>query len=196
MKIVVLGPANSPLTRLLEDAGHSVIERETSVDVEWLRRADVEFIVSYRYRHIIRRPVLDEFDGRAVNLHASYLPWNRGADPNLWSFLENTPKGVTIHHLDPGVDTGDIIVQASAVFDESIETLRTTYDRLNAMLVELFVEHMNSILSGAAKRRPQQGRGSVHRMADKASCMHLLVQGWDTPVSLIAGSALDSAKNG
>ncbi|HUX61123.1 MAG TPA: formyltransferase family protein, partial [Ignavibacteriaceae bacterium] len=61
---------------------------------------DKDFIVSYGYRNIIGKPVLDKFQGRAINLHISYLPWNRGADPNLWSFFDNTPKGVTIHFLD------------------------------------------------------------------------------------------------
>jgi len=33
------------------------------------------------------------------------------ADPNVWSFIEKTPKGVSIHYLDAGIDTGDIIAQ-------------------------------------------------------------------------------------
>ena len=41
----------------------------------------------------------------------SYLPWNRGADPNFWSILEDTPKGVTIHIMDESIDTGDILYQ-------------------------------------------------------------------------------------
>lgn len=41
----------------------------------------------------------------------SYLPYNKGTHPNYWSFIENTPKGVMIHEIDKGIDTGNIIVQ-------------------------------------------------------------------------------------
>ena len=44
-----------------------------------------------------------------VNLHKAYLPYNKGAHPNFWSFAENTPSGITIHVIDSGIDTGNII---------------------------------------------------------------------------------------
>ena len=47
----------------------------------------------------------------------SYLPYNRGAHPNFWSFVNNTVKGVTIHEIDQGIDTGKIILQKSIKFD-------------------------------------------------------------------------------
>ena len=39
----------------------------------------------------------------------SFLPYNRGSHPNFWSFVENTPKGVSIHEVSNGIDDGDII---------------------------------------------------------------------------------------
>ncbi len=40
-----------------------------------------------------------------------YLPFNRGAHPNFWSFMEKTPSGVTMHEINSGIDKGKIIVQ-------------------------------------------------------------------------------------
>ena len=85
-------------------------------------------LVSYRYRHILKGDVLGAFPDRAWNLHISLLPWNRGADPNLWSFLERTPKGVTIHHMDEGLDTGDLVAQRELHFDLDAHTLDSAYD--------------------------------------------------------------------
>ena len=65
----------------------------------------VDFIISYGYRHILKKDLIEMFPRKIANLHISLLPWNRGADPNLWSFLEDTPKGVTIHYIDCSVDT-------------------------------------------------------------------------------------------
>jgi methionyl-tRNA formyltransferase len=41
----------------------------------------------------------------------SYLPFNRGAHPNFWSFIEKTQAGVSIHKINKGIDTGNIILR-------------------------------------------------------------------------------------
>ena len=70
-----------------------------------------KLIVSYNYKHIIQPEIIVLMNGRLVNLHISYLPWNKGSDPNFWSFIDNTPKGVTIHKIDNHLDTGAILYQ-------------------------------------------------------------------------------------
>jgi folate-dependent phosphoribosylglycinamide formyltransferase PurN len=185
MRIAILGPRSATLTSLLTDAGHEVVEYENQIDMAWLQEKRIDFIVSYRYRHIIRGPILTHYDGRAVNLHISMLPWNRGADPNLWSFLDDTPKGVTIHYLDAGIDTGDIIIQEEAAFAPMGETLASTYETLNAAVLNLFAQHFVSILAGTCERRPQLGVGSSHRIADTKPYRGLLAKGWNTPVGAL-----------
>jgi methionyl-tRNA formyltransferase len=155
-----------------------------------------EFIVSYGYRHILAPEVFSLAGRAAVNLHISLLPWNRGADPNLWSFVEGTPKGVTIHHIDAGIDTGDIIAQRRVEF--TIEaTLAQTYDRLDREVVELFTQTWSAIESGDAPRRAQPPGGSFHRVADRATVEHLLTLGWDTPIAaFMPGPASPSVRLG
>ncbi len=60
-----------------------------------------------------------------INLHISFLPWNRGAHPNFWSFYDDTPKGVTIHLIDEGIDTGAIIYQKEITFDRNEKTFES-----------------------------------------------------------------------
>jgi methionyl-tRNA formyltransferase len=146
----------------------------------------VEAIVSHGYPRILPADVLERAPGRAVNLHISLLPWNRGSDPNLWSFLEDTPKGVTVHHMDPGVDTGDIVAQRELVFGEH-ETLATTYATLQAEVQALFREYWPAIRAGTAPRQPQPPGGSFHREAEAKPWIARLPNGWDTPVAEIAG---------
>ena len=47
----------------------------------------------------------------SINLHLSYLPFNRGKNPNVWSIIESTPCGATIHKIDEKIDTGKIYVR-------------------------------------------------------------------------------------
>jgi len=68
-----------------------------------------DFIVSFGYRHILKEPILRSVARPIINIHISYLPWNRGADANFWSWFKHTPKGVSIHEIDAGIDTGPVL---------------------------------------------------------------------------------------
>lgn len=191
MNVLVLGNNNSAVTTIVRESSCSAMEYSHKFNVEFFKSHKVDFIVSYGYRHIISETVLDFIKDKVINLHISYLPWNRGADPNLWSFLEDTPKGVSIHFVDKGLDTGDLIAQKEVVFDEEGETLATTYDKLSGAILELFRLCWPTIVRGKAPRQQQPPGGSYHRLADKEKYMYLLAQkGWNTPVVELIGKAL------
>ena len=136
--------------------------------------------------------ILDIFPCKAINLHISYLPWNRGADPNFWSFVEDTPKGITIHYLDEGVDTGDIIVQEEIKFDSDRETLATSYEKLQAAIQNLFKQNWPNIKNEKCQGQKQVGKGSTHKVRDKEGLSHLLTAGWSTPVSVLEEYAAET----
>jgi len=184
MKVLFLGPADSPLVDYLRAQRDTVIASGDPIDAQRVERSAPDFIVSYGYRHILRGAVVRRYAQRAVNLHISYLPWNRGADPNLWSFVEDSPKGVTIHYIDEGVDTGDIIAQRRVAHREG-DTLRSSYDRLQQQVRLLFEEYWPAIRAGTCPRAKQAGEGSSHRVKDREKLAHLLTEGWDTPVAAL-----------
>lgn len=183
MKILYLGHADSPLISYLKSDQNEVVQTLEKLNFEEVKRSGFDFLVSYSYRHIIKKDLLDLFPSRAINLHISFLPWNRGADPNLWSFVENTPKGVSIHHLDEGVDTGDIIAQRRVEFNASQETLASSYAKLHREIQNLFYEVWPAIKSGTAPRIKQPEGGSSHKASEKK--LVLGPQGWETPVSAL-----------
>ena len=190
MKVLVLGPEKSTLTPFLLESGCDVLENANAIDKFYLMAEGIDFIVSYGYRHIINKNVVSYMNGRIINLHISLLPWNRGSDPNLWSFLENTPKGVTVHYIDEGVDTGEIIAQKELFFDHKKETLATTYRKLNMEIVDLFRKEWPGIMKGVARRRKQPAGGFYHQTKDKLQYAHLLEEkGWNTPVKELVGKA-------
>jgi methionyl-tRNA formyltransferase len=152
---------------------------------------DPSIVVVHGYRRILPPETLRALPATVVNGHISLLPWNRGADPNLWSVLEDTPTGVTIHHVDAGVDTGDVITQTPVEIDDD-ETLATSYQLLQRALSDLFATSWAAIRAGTAPRVPQPPGGSVHRVADRAAVEHLLTDGWDTGVGRIRGARADS----
>jgi len=183
--ILFLGPDDSPLIQWLESQGEKVVQTSKKLAENSFRYQDFDFLISYGYRHILSKTILDNFPDTAINLHISYLPWNRGADPNFWSFMDHTPKGVTIHHLDEGIDTGDIIVQQEILFDSAQETLATSYTKLQEAIQILFRENWRNIKSGKCLRSPQSGQGSEHKLFDMDAYKDQLSNGWDTPITTV-----------
>jgi methionyl-tRNA formyltransferase len=195
MKVLILGKGPSPLRPIIENYDCDCIESFDPVDVEFIRKSAIDYAVSYRYRHIVRKAVIDCLKGKIINLHISLLPWNRGADPNLWSFLEDTPKGVSIHYMDEGLDTGDIIAQKDVKFNVSSETLASTYETLNIEIIELFKIQWPLIMQAKCARQKQAPGGTYHGLKDKEPYLHLMADnGWDTPVEYLLGKALKESE--
>lgn len=191
MHVLLLGVPPFSLETIVSKTCQLVSKCSDPINVDYLREKGIDFAVSYRYPHIIRKPVIDFLAGRVINMHISLLPWNRGSDPNLWSFIEDTPKGVTIHYVDEGLDTGDIIAQKEIVFTDPKETLATSYATLNREIIALFESQWPSIAKGQVFRQKQVGVGTGHRVKDKEKIAGLLLEkGWETLVGELIGKGL------
>ena len=118
MNILYLGEKqNKKMFSFLSKYGETYFHNN---ELEYLNYQKFDWIVSYGYRHIISKNHIDNLKNPIINLHISYLPFNRGAHPNYWSFKEKTPKGVTIHFMDEGIDTGPILVQKNKYLRKQI----------------------------------------------------------------------------
>lgn len=99
---------------------------ETEI-LEQLKRARVEWIVLAGYMRVIGKTILDAYEGRIVNIHPSLLPSFPGMDA-VGQAIEAGVRvsGVSIHYVDEGIDTGEIIAQeAVTVFPhDSKESLQ------------------------------------------------------------------------
>lgn len=136
------------------------------LDVEQIYAINPQLIVSYNYKYIIDREVIHFMQGNMINLHISYLPWNRGASPNIWSFIDNTPKGVTIHQISPECDAGKLLYQKECFFCAEEETFESVYHKLNNEIIALFMTHWEEIRDGNYILYDQKGEGSSHTIND------------------------------
>jgi phosphoribosylglycinamide formyltransferase-1 len=85
---------------------------ETAVATR-LRDAGVELVVLAGYMRMVKAPILEGFPRRVINIHPSLLP----AFPGLEAWRQALEAGVkktgcTVHFVDAGMDTGEIIAQA------------------------------------------------------------------------------------
>ena len=194
--ILFLGKDDSKILAHLKDLGHRVKVVNCPLIAKSTPLRGCTWLVSHGYRYIVPGEVLAMFPRRAINCHISLLPWNRGSDPNLWSWIDDTPKGVTIHRMTEGLDKGSILVGWEVFFDEisSRDTLRTTYNYLQEVLAMWFRNAWRGICTGVWSEGLPIGKGSYHSSADKDRLGRLLQQGWDTPVTALMGLTLKTSR--
>lgn len=189
MRVLFAGRADSPILQHLREVETAVSATRRPLHIADPRVWRADFLVGHRYMHRVRPSVLDRFPSRAINLHNALLPWNRGLDAILWSFVDGTPQGVTIHRMDAGLDTGDILAQRPLHFRGG-DTLRTVYAGFEAEMLALFREHWPAIRTGDCPASAQPaGAGTRHFGRDRQAIAHHLADGWDTPVSALTGPA-------
>lgn len=137
----------------------------TTGGAEWLRRMEPDLVLSVFFGYILP-PEIIGIPGRGIiNLHPGLLPFNKGAYSNVWSIIDETPAGATLHYIDEGIDTGDIISQQEVTVSPT-DSGKTLYDRLEQACIDLFKSTWQSIRNGTAERRTQGSGGSEHRVRD------------------------------
>lgn len=146
----------------LKAQGESVCYYSGRLTKEQLIFFNPSIVISYNYSYIIPEELIQLGNYNIINMHISYLPWNKGSDPNFWSFIEDTPKGVTIHQLTSGLDRGDILLQKRLYFDERRETFKTTYEKLNSEMVNLLQENWDDLKNGKIIAHSQSEEGTYH----------------------------------
>jgi methionyl-tRNA formyltransferase len=187
MRILYLGPHTPVLSYLRSIADQDVMQYEGDISRDQTgiyAEGHFDWLISYGHKHILPPWLVEPLNGRTANLHISYLPWNRGSQPNYWSWREDTPKGVSIHQITEGVDKGPLYAQRQIMFGWG-ETLATSHARLNAAMYALFTEVWGKMRRDRLTPRPQVGRGSFHDRAAFAAVKHTLTDGWHTPVSAL-----------
>lgn len=134
--------------------------------LEKVRKLEADIAVSVLFAYVVSDDFIELFPQGCINLHPALLPHNRGRFPNIWSIVSKTPAGVTLHYIDKGIDTGDVIAQKEVPVDVT-DTGASLYRRLEVAGLELFKATWPSIRAGTAPRKPQSAElGSYHRARD------------------------------
>jgi hypothetical protein len=114
---------------------------------------------------LLRQPVLaliPSLRHGLINLHTGLSPYSRGANCNLYMLMEGQPElvGVTVHHIDPGIDSGDIILSARVPMqaDDDFETIDVRSFHVG---IELMLEAVRRLEAGTAPRVPQWEQGKL-----------------------------------
>jgi methionyl-tRNA formyltransferase len=121
-----------------------------------------DLFVIAAFPHILREPLLRVPRVGAVNAHPGLLPRHRGADPIFWTFFDDDAEaGPTLHWVDAGVDTGDVISQEIFPIEPGSNRAQLSA-RIAAAAGELLAGQLPAIADGSAPRLPQDPSLAKH----------------------------------
>ena len=130
--------------------------------VELIRRLEPDVIVVVAFGQILPKALLDIPPKGCINVHASLLPRYRGAAPLNWCIINGeTETGATTMLMDPGLDTGPMLLQQKTAIDEN-EDITSLHDRMAALGAELLAETLNRLKAGDIAPQPQSNDNTCY----------------------------------
>jgi methionyl-tRNA formyltransferase len=144
--------AISAVKRRAEAAGLPVVQPARLRDPGWpgeLARFDADVAVVVAFGQILPKAVLDVPRRGSINVHASLLPRYRGAAPIAWGIIRGeTETGITTFQMDPGMDTGDMLLQERVAIapGETAGELSIRLSHVGAAVLDRTLERLDSIV--------------------------------------------------
>ena len=123
--------------------------------LDWADTFKADLFISMSFNQILREQIINFAPLGFINCHAGALPFYRGRNPLNWAIINDEPHfGVTVHYVDEGIDTGDIINQKLCdITDE--DDYNSLLEKAYKECASLLAKSIDELSSGTAKRRLQ-----------------------------------------
>ena len=152
---------NSPRTTYLDDG-----ELNSPLTLAKIETTNPDFIAVFG-TSILKAPFLKKFQNRLFNLHIGDPEFYRGSSCNFWPLHQGKLQhmSATIHRIDHGVDTGDILARQAITLSvqDNEQTLLLKPLKLGARLM---VETIQKWQSGALQSIPKNQNGKLFKKSD------------------------------
>lgn len=145
----------------------------TEEGIKLLHKLRPDYIICVHFPYIFPKRVLNIPKVGIINLHPAYLPYNRGWHTPTWAIWEETPYGASLHFMDHGLDTGNIIYQEKLKICPA-DTADILYQRVKELEFNVFKKAWPSLVSHTYIRHPQSANlGTMHKKQDITSIQEI-----------------------
>lgn len=137
-----------------------------------LAEINPDLIVVAAFGKILPENVIDYPPVGCICVHGSLLPKYRGAAPMQRAIIDGEREtGITIMHIDPGIDTGDMIAKVTVPI-ELFDDFETIHDKMAAAGAKLLIETIPALEAGTAPREKQDDLKSTYAAKiENADCI-------------------------
>jgi methionyl-tRNA formyltransferase len=122
-----------------------------------------DVVISTHSNHILPPRVVQS--RLCINLHPGYNPYNRGWHPHVFSMLDGSPVGVTLHVMDERIDTGPII-DREEVPVEATDTGGDVLEKIYELEKVMFDRNIEGILEGTFSTYAPEFTGTLNTRKD------------------------------
>ena len=120
---------------------------------------DCDILVSMSFNQIFRKDIINLTPIGIINCHAGKLPFYRGRNILNWVLINDEKEfGITVHFVDEGIDTGDIILQETFSITDK-DNYSTLLDISYSSCANILYKSLVQIFEGQSKRIVQK---SIH----------------------------------
>lgn len=132
---------------------HYVENHNDEETLSLLQKYEPDYVVLGGTR-ILKEHIIKTAKHGILNAHPAMLPKYQGLDCIAWSILNNDPVGATVHFIDPGIDSGPIILQEAIDYSDCNSLIEV---RIKAMkkCAELMVKSLIGLEFGTLRPIPQ-----------------------------------------
>jgi methionyl-tRNA formyltransferase len=133
---------------------------ESPKALEAIRKTEPDLFV-FAGGAILRAPLLVIPRLGTLNAHMGLLPFYRGMNVAEWACFHGDQQGCSVHLIDPGIDTGDILVARPIGIDgiRSISALRAKIDEAQMALLGDVVQYVTRVGSLPPRRSQAADEG-------------------------------------
>jgi len=128
--------------------------------IEYLKEFDADILISAMYNRIFKSDIISLFQNRhgIINIHYAPLPRYSGFWPEMWAIWnEERDFGITFHHIDEGIDTGNILYQKKIDISPQ-ETRVSLYKKCDDAAFYLFSKYYKEFLNQEVRSNKQDER--------------------------------------
>ncbi len=164
---------DQPFDRLTKDIDILEVEDINSSEVTDFILARSPSLVVVSGTSLLKDHIMRLLTGRIVNMHVGITPEYRGAYGGFWALYNGEPEmvGVTVHLINPGIDTGAILFQEKVAINNS-DTLMSIVYKQQKEGVELILKCINEF--EGKPLRGYQKMNSISRLYYSPGLTHYL----------------------
>lgn len=119
--------------------------------LESIKKYNVDIFVSMSFNQIFKAETINFPPLKTINCHAGKLPFYRGRNILNWALINDEKEyGITVHYMDEGIDTGDIILQRTYPIDDN-DSYATLLNRAHTDCADILYDALKMIRDDKVK---------------------------------------------
>jgi methionyl-tRNA formyltransferase len=116
--------------------------------IEKIKQYSCDLFVSMSFNQIFKNEIINLVSLKTINCHAGKLPFYRGRNILNWALINDEKEfGITVHYIDEGIDTGDIILQNSYLIRDE-DSYKTLLERAYEDCADILYRAINMFKKG------------------------------------------------